>query len=483
MLKSSWFVGVLSAAALVGSSVAPQAGAAAPAQSAAVDASLGSWSAPFTPSGASTRVVGVHSVQLYTGKVLTFGALRPTQGYVWDPATGKATETDPPADVECGSTTALQDGRILVVGGHAKGARGINNILLFDPVGLTWTPQPASVTGRYYPTTTLLPNGSVLISGGFDINGAKNPNMELWTPPPTGQNVGTLQRVGGLHPSGLYPHQWVLPNGKILEVTSSTTAILDPSTWTWTTYAKPKMKHGSGEGAVLLPGPASGSTKVMLMGGNVAGVATTAVETFDAASPTAGWSALAPLPQGRTHMSPVLMPDGSVVGVGGNSSGNFTGPLYTALRYTPSSNSWETLAPQAMRRGYHSSAVLLPDGRVFSAGDTGVGGGGNTDEVFSPPYLSAQSPTITSAPSQVAHGETFTIETPDTTSKAVLIRTGAATHTINFDERIVTLSTTAAASGLTAVSPSATVGVAGWYMLFIVKGAGVPSTAKWIHIG
>ncbi len=36
--------------------------------------------------------------------------------------------------------------------------------------------------GRYYPTSTLLPNGTVVISGGFDMNGAKNPDVELWTP-------------------------------------------------------------------------------------------------------------------------------------------------------------------------------------------------------------------------------------------------------------------------------------------------------------
>ncbi len=121
---------------------------------------------------------------------------------------------------------------------------------------------------------------------------------------------------------------------------------------------------------------------------------------------------------------------------------------------------------------------------MFSAGDTGAGGGGNTDEIFSPPYLSqGRRPTITSAPSQANNGASFTITTPDTTSTAVLIRSGSATHTVNFDERIVTLSTTPTTTGLTAVAPSPTVGIAGWYMLFLVNSTGVPSTAKWIHIG
>ena len=103
---------------------------------------------------------------------------------------------------------------------------------------------------------------------------------------------------------------------------------------------------------------------------------------------------------------------------------------------------------------------------MFSAGDTGPGGGGNTDEIFTPPYLSLGArPTITSSPAQAANGASFTIATPDTTSRAVLIHPGSSTHTIGFDERIVTLSTTATATGLTAVAPSPTVGVAGWYRM------------------
>ncbi len=264
----------IAAAALAGANVLPAVAASAPAGAAAAG-TTGSWSSPFTPSGASTRVIGVHSVMLYTGKVLVFGALRPTQGYVYDPVTGAATETDPPADVECGSMTALRDGRILVVGGHAKGAKGINNILLFDPVKLTWTAQPASPMGRYYPTSTLLADGTVLISGGFDMNGNPNPDVEVWTPRRPGAAWGPCGRSAGRTRRGCTPtsgscraaRSW---RSRPVPRRSST------EHWTWTSYPKPKMKHGSGEGAVLLPGPASGSTKVMYIGGKPAGAATDA---------------------------------------------------------------------------------------------------------------------------------------------------------------------------------------------------------------
>lgn len=443
----------------------------------------GVWTAPFTPAGSRSRVIGVHSVMLHTGKVLLFGNLKPTEGYLYDPVTGTTIDTDPPADIECGAVTPLKDGRILVVGGHGSGATGINNILLFDPETAIWTAQPPSPQGRYYPTTTRLPDGRILISAGFTDNGADNTNVEVYTPPPAGSNVGTVAVVGQ-HRGGLYPHQTVLPDGRVLEVGDRGTSVLDPATWTWTSLPRTGSKHFSGEGEIVLPGPPSGSTKVMVSGGGNATTAVTATESYDAATPSKAWTPLAPLPQPRAHMTPVLLPDGDVLGVGGNSKGNFELPQYTALRYDPQTNTWDTLAAQVKRRGYHSSAVLLPDGRVLSAGDTGTGGGRNTLEIFSPPYLfQGARPTITAAPAQVAHDATFTISTPDPASRAVLVSPGASTHTTDMNQQNVKLKVTGGADSITAVAPSKAVAPAGWYMLFLIDSAGVPSTASWVRVG
>jgi Domain of unknown function (DUF1929)/Kelch motif len=442
----------------------------------------GSWSAPFQPAGSKSRVVGVHTVMLYTGKVLTFGALKPTVGYVYDPVTGTATVTNPPVDVECGAMATLEDGRVLIVGGHGYGAKGLDNIFLFDPITLTWTAQPPSPRGRYYPTATRLPNGQVLISGGFTLTGGDNTDVEVWTPPTGGGSVGTLRNVGQ-HLGGLYPHQWVLPNGNVLEITSRSASLLDTTTWVWTKLPKPITKHYSGEGAFLLPGPTTGSTTAAIVGGVQGSTAVSGMESYNATTNT--WTKLASMPQPRAHMTPILLPDGSTLALAGNQIGNFDGAQYTTLRYVPGATSWATLAPQAERRGYHSSGVLLPDGRVFSAGDTGPSGGGNTDEIYSPAYLfQGARPSITSVPTQVAHGASFTITTPDTATHAVLMEPGAATHTVDFSERNIAVQTSPDGhGGLTATAPGNTVALTGYYMLFLVDANGVPSTAKWIHIG
>lgn len=466
----------LSAAAVTMGVLAPS-----PSSSAAIDPNVGSWSAPFTPDGPTSRVIGVHQILMHTGKVLVIGSLRPTVAYVYDPITGKSVNANPPVDIECGAMVALADGRILVVGGHGKGPTGISNVFLFDPITLEWIEQPATNGARYYPTTTLLADGRVVITAGFDHMGDDNTNVDVYTPPAPGGRLGSIKTVGQ-HLGGLYPRQWLMPSGNVLETQRRGSYILNTKTWEWTEYDRPG-KHFSGESAILLPGPPSGSTTAMVFGGGSNAGATTLSETFNAATPTAGWTRVAPLPEPRVHMQAVPTPNGSIIGIGGNQKGSFEQPVYEALSYDPKANTWTTLAAQSERRGYHSAAVLLPGGRILSAGDTGAGGGGNTMETFSPPYLSGTRPTITSSPSRVANGASFTISTPNSKSRAVLMAPGAATHTVDMSARHIELRRTAVAGRITATVPSATVAAPGYYMLFLVNGAGTPSSARWIHIG
>ena len=114
------------------------------------------------------------------------------------------------------------------------------------------------------------------------------------------------------------------------------------------------------------------------------------VEVIDAANLGAGWRRRASLPQPRRNTNSVLTPDGAVITIGGNLEDNYISPQKEALRYDPAANTWTPMAAQAEERGYHSTALLLPDGRIVSAGDDGpsdLGGQSDEIEVFSPPYL------------------------------------------------------------------------------------------------
>jgi Galactose oxidase-like, Early set domain/Bacterial Ig domain len=148
-------------------------------------------------------------------------------------------------------------------------------------------------------------------------------------------------------------------------------------------------------------------------------------------------------------------------------------------------------------RQYHSLALLLPDGRVLSAGGgicgtcDAVGYLAKNAEIFSPPYLfqadgtPAPRPSIEGAPASTTYGGTMTIATSDPAAirKVALVRLGAVTHSNNMEQRFIPLSYTAGATSLDARSPAdANIAPPGIYMLFIIDANGVPSVARMVNV-
>jgi hypothetical protein len=449
---------------------------------------VGRWSAATNP---GTKTIGVTSVVLHTGKVLIFGGQysstnKKTAAYLFDPVTGTGHEVPAPAQVFCGSVTPLSDGRILSVGGVAQGIpTGRKDLWLFDPVSEQWIRQPDTPLGRYYPTSTRLPDGTVIIAAGTQVDGStKNPTVERYIPPPNGATMGTLGVVGPRHVTNFYPDQWVMPDGKMVQVDTRTASVLNPANWQWTSLpALPTKVNGGGSAGTLLPGGPGGPHDVMVIGGG--GVAVNRTARLDYNALAAGWRVGNTMPTTRSHMNVVLAPDGSAFGIGGNGEKQFLQPRYQTMSYNPATDTWTNMAVQTPRRGYHSTAVLLPDGRIMSAGDTGAGGGRQLIDFYSPPYLfKGARPTITSAPGQVGFGQTFTIATGGpNVSRAVLMAPGATTHAVEMNARHVELAVTRTATGFTATAPVARVTPPGYYMLFVLTPDGIPSVARWVHVG
>jgi hypothetical protein len=147
------------------------------------------------------------------------------------------------------------------------------------------------------------------------------------------------------------------------------------------------------------------------------------------------------------------------------------------------------LASNAVVRVKHSTALLLPDGRVLLAGGGEVVGA--TDhrdaELFSPPYLfnpdgtPAARPQISSTRSTTYYGQSFTVSTPDAASiaKVAWVRLGSVTHAFDQNQRYVPLAFTRTSTGVVVTPPaSRNVAPPGHYMLFLLNTAGVPSVAK-----
>jgi hypothetical protein len=174
--------------------------------------------------------------------------------------------------------------------------------------------------------------------------------------------------------------------------------------------------------------------------------------------------------------------------IGGGAQASYSGPVLTPELYDPVAETWTPMEPHQAGRMYHSTALLLPDGRVFCAGQDN-GPLANFAEIWSPPYLfKGPRPTFTGAPAAIGYNRSFTISSAQTADirTVTVIKSGSVTHQINTDQRSLPLAFTAnaAAGTLTVTSPpNANWAPPGHYLLFIVNSDGVPSVAPWIRIG
>jgi len=193
----------------------------------------------------------------------------------------------------------------------------------------------------------------------------------------------------------------------------------------------------------------------------------------------------------RYNHNLIYLADGTILAVGGNQASCYTTPIEQPELFDPIANTWTLMAPQSGSRGYHSTAYLLPDGRVLSAGsDSGIGLQ-DTFELYSPPYLfKGARPTITFSPATVRYGQPFNITTPDSASirRVALVRPGATTHANQMDNKyyidLVFNPNTGTEKGqVTAIAPSSpNLAVPGYYMLVIVNANGVPSVMPFIQL-
>ncbi len=439
-------------------------------------ATQGQWSAVATW---PTRAV--HATLLPDGRVFSVSYYAESlQPHVWDPASNTFTTTAASSyALFCAGHTPLADGRVLVVGGHIADYTGYPHAVIYDPATNGLTSLPDMNTGRWYPTATTLPNGDVLVVSG-DINSNTNVDtlpqvFQLSTH--SWRNLTTAQLA-----LPLYPKMMVAPNGKIFEAgPSRQTRYLDTSgTGAWSNVAMLNFTGARDYGPAVI----YDAGKVAVFGGADPPTATVEVIDLNAAAPA--WKFTASMHFPRRQHNAVVLPDGKVFIVGGSSAGGFdtsTSPVLPTEMWDPATGQFTVMASIAKYRGYHSTALLLPDGRVLSAG--GNVGGPNA-QLFSPPYLFAGArPAIATAPASASYGQTVFISTPDVNSisKVTLVREASVTHTNNMSRGFSRLSFTKTSTGLNVTMPAnANLAPPGYYMLFILNSAGVPSVGSIIQI-
>jgi hypothetical protein len=447
----------------------------------------GQWTAPFT-----WPIVSINLSVLKTGEVITWDG-PPADGgasaTLWSPTTGNFTAVpNTSTNMFCNGMVQLSDGRLFAAGGHADWGVGLTDSDIYDPVTRLWSKMASMSFGRWYPTLTTLPDGRVLaVSGSDRCETCPVPTPEVYNP-----QLNTWTALTSASQSlPLYPFMFVLPDGRVLEAGSVGSAIptqiLDVNTQQWTMVDADVV---DGHSAVMYqPG------KVMKSGtastpniSNMPAQPVTFVLDMTQAAPK--WQQTAPMNFPRSYQNLTLLPDGTVLATGGESTQdgtNYANSVLPAELWSPTTQTWTTLAPEQTGRLYHSSAVLLLDGRVLVAGSGRAGPAPQFNaEIFSPPYLfKGPKPTISSAPSQAGYGSTFFVNSPDASaiSSVSLIRLSTATHSFNMDQRFLNLTFQATSGGLNIQAPAnANLAPPGPYALFILNGNGVPSVGAVIQL-
>jgi hypothetical protein len=453
-------------------------------------------------------LIAIHAVLLPDGRVMTYGSDgkgNQTAEFtydVWDPSKGTGTTSHltlpntTGADTFCSGQILLPSSGAVILTGGDKTINGVRNFSINDVNLFDWrsnslysAQQPMSFL-RWYPTVLTLASGSTLVLGGRIDPQTPAPTPEVYT-----EGIGwrRLDAVTSDDAYGQrnwsYPKAWQAPNGKVFITTI----------WGGTYYLDVQANGGAGtlqRTPVDLPAGDDYLPAVMYAPGKILAFRKlNRARLIDLNGAMPKVTTVGGVGQDRFHGSATVMADGKVLVSGGSMVSNVAlGVAYSARIWDPANNGYTTTPAGAKMRLYHSVSLLLPDGRVLLAGGGAPGPVNNLNaEVYSPPYLYnrntsgtlATRPVITAAPATATWGSRIDLSTDVTgISRVTLVKTGSATHTVDFDQRFMQLAHTTSGRTVSVSMPAnANVAPPGYYMLFAFNSAGVPSVARIIRLG
>jgi hypothetical protein len=278
---------------------------------------------------------------------------------------------------------------------------------------------------------------------------------------------------------------------------SATTRTFYPPTGKWTFAGNLSVARSYGN-MVLLPltNVASETGQLLVWGGSATtgDTATTVVQILtpnpNAALPnsTFTFQTIASCNFGRRHAPAAYLPDGKIVCFGGVGFQNdLTTAFYNGEIFDPVAKTWTVVNGMNLAKVYHSTGILLLDGRVWLAGNSYAKNQWELgSEFYVPSYYNATRPTISAAPSVGNYGETINIPTPNAADiqKVSMIRLSSFTHGFNSELRFIWLQIQSKGSNSVTVSAplNAKIAPPGWYMIHVLNSAGVPSKARVIKI-
>jgi ricin-type beta-trefoil lectin protein/galactose oxidase-like protein len=485
---------------------APQAQAYADRVAAAADPAVsGAWGSVF-----ATPVVPVFAAMLPNGKILMWDSVGdgPAESYdehaytragVWDPMLRTFKRIDVKGyNIFCAGYAQLSDGTVLVAGGNRnKALNGLRQTHLFDWRTETWRRGPDMAAERWYPSVTALPNQEALILGGGPEN-AEVYQRNQWIRLLTGF-VTTSSR--------LYPLLTVRPDGYVDKLGTEPTMLKLQTSGAGKELARSTRDAINRDYASFAT---FGIGKTLVAGGGIITedgkqkVPTRTAVVVNSNTTPSQATATGSMALARRQFNLTVLADGNVLATGGESSAannstvDLANPVYAAELYNTATGTWRSLAAARAVRQYHSTAILLPDGRVMTGGGgicaecQRVGYLEKNVEYFYPPYWynangsTAVKPVVSSAPASAAYNANFTISKAATSqfTRFGLVGLGAPTHGDDQGQRYVPLTVMARNGNNITLKSPANVNQAppGYYMLIGVNAQGTPSMAKFIRL-
>ncbi|TDU73324.1 YVTN family beta-propeller protein [Prosthecobacter fusiformis] len=457
-----------------------------------------------------TPHIPVTAATLPDGRLLTFSSNQRTTfpvgaeftyAAVWNPATGVFTEINNNRhDMFCGGTSMLPDGRVVVNGGRNT----VRLSSIFNWRTSQWSALPNMNDGRWYNTSVAMTDGSV-----FTVTGDGGTNTaERWTSADGWKRLSSINWATVVSQPG-YVTRWhplmvVAPDGRLFhggptrQMNWVTTAGNGSLTYSGvnvpgTHFPKEGCFAMYDEGRILVAGgslntnsnPSDSST----------GTSTNLAFTIDIRSGTPVVKSAASMKYVRQFVNSVILPNGEVMVIGGNTSGlkfNDTGSILSPEIWNPTTGLWREVTDMSVPRNYHSLALLLPDGRVWSGG--GGLSGNSADhrdaQIYTPPMLfaadgsAAVRPVIQQAPSYIGPGTVFTVQATPGLTKFSFIKMSSQTHSMNTDLRYLSLPFTETSPGIYSVTAHANINVMtpGYWMLFGIGSSGAYSESKIIQV-
>jgi len=437
-------------------------------------------------------------------------------------------------DISCGGNCLLPNGNVLLGGGTLMWNNytpnhipwGLDKMYEFDFSSESFVPLSSMANGRWYPTFSILPNGTVEIMSGWDQYGTLNRLVEIYDPttkslsikydPNTsftycvGANSGPLPGAGSpcyggpnqgvAPPMSLYPRSHLMPNGILAVVgEGQTMRTWDPATGRF--YAAGPTIYGprSYGTSVLLPlqnTTTERGTILIAGGGPSQSNSAPATNSCELITPrnAAGTGLISqqtnPMNVARQYLNAVILPTGQIFVNGGSTEGNLvTSAVYSAEMFDPITHTWTLMPSATVPRLYHSVSMLTQGGRVWT-GSTTLYGPFKPElrtELFYPSYIFATRPVIAGNPIITGgYGGFITINTnnaPDVTSVS-LVKISSATHHYNADQRLIWLQIQSRTSNtLTVQAPiNSNLAPPGYYMIHILLNNSIPSVGKFIRI-